>query len=104
MGYILPVQPLQATQYAERMNTKAFNYAHVHTIAKVKKQSHFERVLDMRAELTEMQLNKEKNKNRGNSLQVHQQFIHPNPAELPKFDLKVTDRGKYYSKYVKKIL
>jgi len=100
MGYILPVQPFQATQYAERINMEAYNYAHVNAVAKVKKQSHFERELNMRAELTEMQLNNEKNKNRGNSLQVHQQFIHPNPAELSKIELKVTDRGKYYSKYV----
>lgn len=100
MGYILPVQPLQATQYAERMNMKPYNFAHVNAITKVKKQSHFERELEKRAELTGKKFNNEKNKNRWNSLQVHQQFIHPNPAELPKFELKVTDRGKYYSKYV----
>lgn len=62
MGYILPVQPFQAMQYAERINMKAYNYAHVNAVAKVKKQSHFERELDMRAELTEMQLNHEKTK------------------------------------------
>lgn len=36
MGYILPVQPFQAMQYAERINMKAYNYAHVNAVAKVK--------------------------------------------------------------------
>ncbi|MBK3494919.1 hypothetical protein JFL43_08595 [Viridibacillus sp. YIM B01967] len=100
MGYILPIQPLQATQYAERMNMKKFNFAYVNAVSSVKMQTRFERELNKRAEHADDKLKHDKKKSRRNSLQVHQQFIHPNPAEYQPIKLKITDKSKYYSKYV----
>ena len=29
MGYLLPIQPIQSQQYANRMNMESYNFAHI---------------------------------------------------------------------------
>ncbi|MFJ7932907.1 hypothetical protein [Sporosarcina sp. NPDC096371] len=36
MGYLLPIQPIQSQQYANRMNRESYNFAHVDRVGKIK--------------------------------------------------------------------
>ncbi|MEK5040848.1 hypothetical protein [Sporosarcina sp. FSL K6-3457] len=36
MGYLLPIQPIQSQQYANRMNMESYNFAHINRVNKIK--------------------------------------------------------------------
>ena len=35
MGYLLPIQPIQSQQYANRMNMESYNFAYIDRVEKI---------------------------------------------------------------------
>lgn len=100
MGYVLPIQPIQSQQYANRMQMGNYNFAHINAIQPIKMRSIFEDELDEH----ERQRNDEEEetkKTRSASYPVpYKGFIQPNPVNLSPEIAKVCGKGNQVNTYV----
>lgn len=102
MGYILPIQPLQSQQYAERMNNDRYNFAYINRVHPVQMQaemsSAWEDVLEEEERRRQEQL-EEQMKNRALHPPVKSGVVAPNPAKLSPAIAEVVGKGMAINAY-----
>ncbi|WP_153731978.1 hypothetical protein [Sporosarcina obsidiansis] len=103
MGYILPIQPLQAQQYAERMNNERRNFAYIDRVSPVRLQneesSYWEDILEDENRQQKEQM-EERNMHRVPRPLVKKGPIAPNPAQLSPLIAEVVGKGLAVNAYV----
>jgi len=100
MGYILPYQPIQSQQYANRLQIESYNFAHIGAIQPIKMRSLFEDELEEREKRfkDEDELSP---KSDAKSFPVpYKGFIQPNPVNLSPEIAKVCGKGNQINTYV----
>jgi len=102
MGYLLPIQPIQSQQYANRMNMESYNFAHIDRVNKIKFNFKFSR--DSQGAFQEEQEKKEeegmKNAHVSAPPLVSKGFIYPNPANLSPAISQAVGKGMSVNAYV----
>lgn len=100
MGYVLPYQPIQSQQYANRLQIESYNFAHIGAIQPIKMKSLFEDELEER----EKQFNnEEENTSKPNAKSYpvpYKGFIQPNPVNLSPDIAKVCGKGNQINMYI----
>lgn len=104
MGYILPILPLQSQQYAQRMNNKPYNFAHIGRVRPVRfnnneESSYWEDVLEDEDRRRKEQMEKRNMKSAPQPL-AKNGFIAPNPAKLSPAIAEVVGKGLAINEYV----
>ncbi|MEK4024033.1 hypothetical protein [Sporosarcina sp. FSL W7-1283] len=103
MGYILPIQPLQAQQYAERMNNERHNFAYIGRVSPVRleneESSYWEDILEdeNRQQVEQME---ERNMKRAPLPLVKRGPIAPNPTQLSPEIAAAVGKGLAVNTYV----
>lgn len=102
MGYLLPIQPIQSQQYANRMNMEAYNFAHINRVNKIKFNFKFSE--DSHGAFQQEHDNKEEEVMEiahvaAPSL-VAKGFIYPNPANLSPAISQAVGKGLSVNAYV----
>lgn len=104
MGYLLPIQPIQSQQYANRMAIEPYNFASINRVQTIKFQTDFlkasEENMDKKQE--ERKQDQEKKQERSNSSSVPSEltpYIYPNPANLSPEISKVVGKGISFNTY-----
>lgn len=98
MGYILPIQPIQSQQYANRMNMESYNFAYVDRVNKVRfdfsdsMNDSFQREQEMKEE-KEMPIVSA-------PPVLYKGFVYPNPANLSPAIAQVVGKGLNVNAYV----
>ena len=88
MGYILPIQPIQSQQYANRMNMDPYNFAYIGRLQRVKLQSDFLEEFKEQYSIIEERIDERKGEEEADKLSfapppnAFQGYIVPNPANL----------------------
>ena len=99
MGYLL-IQPIQSQQYANRLNAKPYNFAHVERLNKINLKSDF--LDDFEAHLFVGGEQEEHEKEREGGSSEHQSsaqalkgygYIHPNPVNLSPAISQIVGKG-----------
>lgn len=102
MGYLLPIQPIQSQQYANRMNMESYNFAHIDRVNKIKFDFKFSG--DSQGAFQEEQEKKEeegmKNAHVSAPSLVAKGFIYPNPANLSPAISQAVGKGMSVNAYV----
>ena len=101
MGYIIPVQPLQAQLYANRMLMEEYNFAYISNIQGIKMKSIFEEKLKDQEE--ELEKNEEKQLLKGNessSPTPYKGFIQPNLVNLSMKIAEINGKGNSVNLYI----
>lgn len=102
MGYLLPIQPIQSQQYANRMNIESYNFAY---ISSVSKSTFNVRLLeDTHDSFKEEQEKKDEmvmeNPTVSPLSMASSGFIYPNPANLSPAISQVIGKGISVNVYV----
>ncbi len=102
MGYLLPIQPIQSQQYANRMNMESYNFAHINRVNKIKFDLNFSE--DLHGAFQQEQEEKEEEAMKHAHVSApplaSKGFIYPNPANLsPAISLAV-GKGMSVNAYV----
>ncbi|MET1014518.1 MAG: hypothetical protein ABWX61_08425 [Paenisporosarcina sp.] len=101
MGYILPIQPFQAQQYANRLQMSNYNFAHVNAVLPIKMKSIFEDQMEEQSKKHE-----EEDESVSTSSHSFRQavpykgFIQPNPVNLSPEIAKVSGKGIQVNTYI----
>lgn len=101
MGYIIPVQPLQAQVYANRMLMDDYNFAYISNVQGIKMKSIFEEKLKNQEE--ELEKKEEKRLLKGNeslSPPPYKDFIQPNPVNLSIKIAEINGKGNNVNLYI----
>lgn len=101
MGYIIPVQPLQAQVYANRMLMEDYNFAYISNVQGIKMKSIFEEELKDQEE--ELENNEEKQLLKGNEASIpppYKGFIQPNPVNLSIQIAEINGKGNSVNLYI----
>lgn len=94
MGYIIPVQPLQAQIYANRMLMDEYNFAYISNISRMKMKSLFQDHLE---EQVEKQLPEQLEPSK---LPLYKSFIQPNPVKLSPIIADITGKGNSVNVFI----
>lgn len=104
MGYLLPIQPIQSQQYANRMNMEPYDFAVIGRVEKVKLG---EGLLngDFSSELEQSSLHGEREREDEEMPIVppptaYKGFVRPNPANLSPVIAQVVGKGLSINTYV----
>lgn len=101
MGYLLPINPTQSQQYANRMSLAPYNFAAINRVQQVKLESdflkEFEEVLDSKREKSGG--NKE-HSNPPSTQTEHSPYIYPNPTNLSPAISQIVGKGISVNTYV----
>lgn len=102
MGYLLPIQPIQSQQYANRMNMESYNFAHIDRVNKIKFNFKFSE--ESHGAFQQEQEEKEE-KAMGNAFVsapplASKGFIYPNPANLSPAISQAVGKGMSVNAYV----
>lgn len=104
MGYVLPIKSIQSEQYANRINAKPYNFAHVGKSEKVKFKSDF--IDDFEARLFDDEEQDEERDGDNSEQQPSPQplkgygYIQPNPANLSPAISQIVGKGLNVNAYV----
>ncbi|WP_342509025.1 hypothetical protein [Sporosarcina sp. FSL K6-2383] len=104
MGYLLPIQPIQSQQYANRMNADSYNFAHINRVGKIKFDFKFSE--DSHEAFQQDQEQEEKEEKEMASARVSapplasKGFIYPNPANLSPAISQAVGKGLSVNAYV----
>jgi hypothetical protein len=102
MGYLLPVQPIQSQQYANRMNMESYNFAHIDRVGKIKFDFKFSK--DSQSAFQQEQEEKEEQGMENARVSapplVSKGFIYPNPANLSPAISHAVGKGISVNAYV----
>ena len=102
MGYLLPIQPIQSQQYANRMNMESYNFAHINRVNKVKFDFKFSE--DSHGAFQQEQKEKEEkamaNARVSTPPLASKGFIYPNPVNLSPAISQVVGKGMSVNAYV----
>ena len=101
MGYILPIQPFQSQQYANRLQMSNYDFAHINAVQPIKMKSIFDDQLEERSK----QLEEEDESISVSSHSFRQPvpykgFIQPNPVNLSPEIAKVSGKGNQINAYI----
>ena len=102
MGYLLPIQPIQSQEYANRMNVESYNFAHINRVNKIKFDFKFSE--DSHGAFPQEQERKEEtemeNAHVSSPPLVAKGYIYPNPANLSPAISQVVGKGMSVNAYV----
>ena len=109
MGYLLPIQPIQSQQYANRMENSTTSFAYIDKVESAKLQSDYE---DWQKRIRrEQQQQQQRDENSGREMDeaevdtvrlspAKNGFIQPNPVHLSKQIAIVVGKGIAVNEYV----
>jgi hypothetical protein len=104
MGYLLPIQPIQSQQYANRMNMRSYDFVFIDRVEKVKLDNEL-LTRDFSDELTNSY--KQDGREKGDeeipavsSPPLYKGFVYPNPANLSPAIAQVVGKGLSINAYV----
>jgi len=102
VGYILPINPIQSGQYANRLNMKPYNFARIGRVQLVKLKSDFlEEFEESLAARDQKQEEKDEEKpSQSRSPLSNFGNIYPNPANLSPAISKVVGKGININTYI----
>ncbi|MEK4484902.1 hypothetical protein MHH81_04795 [Psychrobacillus sp. FSL H8-0484] len=95
MGYIIPVQPLQAQIYANRMLMDEYNFAYISNVSRMKMKSLFQDHLE---EQVEKQLSEQLEPSK--QLPLYKSFIQPKPLKLSPIIVDIYGKGNIVNVYI----
>lgn len=98
MGYIIPIQPLQAQLYANRMLMDDYKFAYISNVQGIQKKSLFEGFLEEKEQEQE-----EKNRleqYNPSTPPLFKNFIHPNPINLSSNIVEIRSKGNNVNLYI----
>lgn len=99
MGYILPNQPIQSRDYANRMLMDDYNFAYINNIYGVKLKSSFDEHLEK--ETLEDNEEKQGMEQKGQTnLPLYKSFIQPNPINLLPIIAEISGKGNNINRYI----
>ena len=100
MGYLLPIQPIQSQQYANRMNMESYNFAHINRVNKIKFDLKFSE--DSHGAFQQEEKEEEAMKYAHVSAPplAAKGFIYPNPANLSPAISQAVGKGMSVNAYV----
>ncbi|MBE1556925.1 hypothetical protein [Sporosarcina limicola] len=99
MGYILPIQPIQSQQYANRMAMESYDFAYIDRVGKVQLSSDFSDALSE-------SFHQKGGKNEEvepvvvSPLSSYKGFIYPNPVNLSPAIALVVGKGLAVNAYI----
>lgn len=100
MGYILPIQPMQAELYANRMNAVRNNFAYVDRVEKVKMDPDLMDKFDDSLRHEQERIMEEREANIDISRPPYLKgFIYPNPANLSPEIAHIVRKGLAVNEY-----
>ncbi|MFS0688425.1 hypothetical protein AB1K89_04115 [Sporosarcina sp. 179-K 8C2 HS] len=100
MGYILPVQPMQAEIYANRMNAERNNFAYVDRVEKVKFETDLMDKFEDSLRHEQERIVEEREPNVAESRPPYLKgFIYPNPANLSPEIAHLVGKGLTVNEY-----
>lgn len=109
MGYLLPIQPIQSQQYANRMNMESYNFAHIDRANKIKFNFKFSEdshgAFQQEQEQQQQQQQEREERAMGNAHVsapplAAKGFIYPNPVNLSPAISQVVGKGLSVNAYV----
>ncbi len=98
MGYLLPIQPIQSQQYANRMNMESYNFAYIDRVGKARFDFKFSE--NPNDSFHHKQQDEEEMPIVSVSPQLYKGFVYPNPANLSPAISKVVGKGLAVNAYV----
>lgn len=107
MGYILPIQPIQSQQYANRMENDSNSFTYIDKVEATKLRTEYEdwqkRVKREQQQKERQQKNSEQDPEEGEKVHLSPAksgFIQPNPAVLSKQVAHVVGKGNAVNEYI----
>lgn len=106
MGYILPIQPFQSQQYAERMNSERKNFTYIDRVNRVRLQNeeseYWKDVLEEENQRRKEQLEEQFDERQTQAPlpPVKSGFIALNPAEFPQDLAGIVGKGQAVNEYI----
>ena len=102
MGYLLPIQPIQSQQYADRMNMDSYNFTKIDRVEKV---NFYDDLWsrDFSGEQNHLYLDDEDEEVRvaiASTPPPYNGFIYPNPANLSPNIAQIVGKGLVINRYV----
>ena len=111
MGYLLPIQPIQSQQYANRMENSTTSFAYIDKVESAKLQSDYEDWQKRIRREQQQQQQQQRDKNTERDMEdaevdsvrlspAKNGFIQPNPVHLSKQIALVVGKGNAVNEYV----
>lgn len=106
MGYILPIQPFQSQQYAERMNSERKNFTYIDRVNRIRLQNeeseYWKDVLEEENKRRKDRLEEQfdERQNQAPPPPVKNGFIAPNPAEFSLDLAEIVGKGQAVNEYI----
>lgn len=101
MGYIIPVQPIQSQNYANRLLMDDYNFAFINNIDAIKMKSIFDKRLEEQQQKHEVKKEKQQvNHDEPSILPLFKGFIQPNPVNLSLEISKINGKGQNFNYYI----
>ncbi|AYC29038.1 hypothetical protein [Paenisporosarcina cavernae] len=97
MGYVLPIQNYQATNYANRMTMGNYDFAYINAVQGIKMKSLFEEELEDQAR--DVEEDETNSKSLSSRAVPYKGFIQPNPATLSPEIAKISGKGMQFNTY-----
>ncbi len=100
MGYILPIQPIQSQQYANRLQIDPYDFAYINAVQPIKMKSLFEDELEQREKRSNGEEESSAPSNAISFPVPYKGFIQPNPINLSPDIAKVCGKGNQINAYI----
>lgn len=98
MGYILPINPIQSQQYANRIAMEPYNFATVNRVEQVRFKSDFLKDFEEAVEFA-YEEHKKKSDQAPSKSQIYN-YIVPNPANLSPAISQIVGKGISVNTYI----
>lgn len=101
MGYLLPINPIQSQQYANRLTMDSYNFATIDRVHLVKLKSDFMEEFEesVESQYEESRENKEQPDSAPSSSQYNG-YIYPNPTNLSPAISQIVGKGISVNTYI----
>ncbi|TQR20199.1 hypothetical protein [Psychrobacillus vulpis] len=101
MGYIIPVQPIQSQNYANRMLMDDYNFAYINNVNGIRMKSNFDKHLEQQEQKFEKSQEKQLLDSKEPSiLPLFKSFIQPNPVNLSPKVAEISRKGNIINLYI----
>lgn len=100
MGYILPINPIQSQQYANRLTMESYNFATINRVQSVKLNPDFQEEFKRSVRLEEKRMPEEEQLKTMPTKSQYNGYIVPNPANLSPAISRIVGKGNSVNTYI----
>ena len=101
MGYLLPINPIQSQQYANRITMDPYNFATINRVQRVKLKSDFLEEFEESVELQRIKNRKDwKNPDSAPPCSQYHGYVYPNPVNLSPAISQIVGKGITVNTYI----